>query len=155
MSKLQIFFSTLQGGLGVHRVKMHNISVPDNITVINVVREYPEGKSFYCCLCDVTIGSFPNLQNHYSNIHKDISINVSAKCTLCQKSYKSAQAVGVHCRTHKISSKAPFPMSPTSIMSQIPADDEVSISMSFPRCSCRLSVNQSCMVPVPDSNDNH
>ena len=149
------FISTSQG-LGVHRAKMHNISVSDNITVINVVREYPEGKSFYCCLCDVTIGSFPNFKRHYTNIYKNISINVSAKSTLCQKNFKSAQAAGVHCKkTHKIGSKTPFPLSPTPIMSQIPVDDEVNLSMSFPRHSRRLSANQSCTVPVPDFNGNH
>ena len=134
---------------------MHNISVPDNITVINMVRKYPEGKSFYCCLCDVTIGCFPNFKCHYTNIHKDISINVSAKCTLCQKNFKSAQEAGVHCkRTHKTGSKAPFPLSPTPIMLQIPVDDEVNFSMSLPRHSRRLSVNQLCTVLVPDFNDN-
>ena len=149
------FISTSQGGLGVHRAKMHNVIVPDSITIINVVREYPEGKSFYCCLCDVTIGSFPNFKRHYSNIHKEISINMSAKCTLCQKNFKSAQAAGVHCKgTHKIGSKAPFPLSPTPIMSQISVDDEVNLSIPLHRRSRRLSANQSCSVPVPHPNNN-
>ena len=89
------FITTTQGHLGIHRSKMHHAVVPDHIKSVNIVRLFPEGKSYYCCLCDSIIGSFPNFKRH-SNKHKGISLNISAKCTLCNRTFTDNRGAGVH-----------------------------------------------------------
>jgi hypothetical protein len=61
------FISLSQGGLGVHRSKCHKMIIPDKVKSLYVERIFPEGKSVYCCLCDVTIGSIPNFRRHMKN----------------------------------------------------------------------------------------
>ncbi len=39
-----------QGGLGVHSVKKHKAEIPDDVTSVSVIGEFPNGKSFFCCI---------------------------------------------------------------------------------------------------------
>ena len=114
------FITTTQGHLGIHRSKMHHAVVPDHIKSVNIVRLFPEGKSYYCCLCDNIIGSFPNFKRHYSNKHEGISLNISAKCTLCNRTFADNRGAGVHLqRTHHIGKNDPYPLTPTPVMSYV------------------------------------
>lgn len=58
------FTSVKEGGLGVHRAKMHNVELADQVLSVYVTRVYPECKKFKCCICDVVIGSYPNFKRH-------------------------------------------------------------------------------------------
>ena len=113
------FVSDSQGGLGVHRVKKHKADGSENIHSVSVVCEYPQGKSFYCCICDNIIKSWPNFKRHYKNIHPKIQLNISALCTLCNRAFSELKGVGVHMkREHDISSSSSIhPSSPSPIMS--------------------------------------
>lgn len=109
-----------QGNLGLHRSKMHKIKVPDHIKSVNIVRLFPEGKSHYCCLCNTIIGSFPNFKRHFSTAHKGISLNISAKCVICNREFEKSSGAGVHVkRSHKIGKDGKYPLSPSPVMSFI------------------------------------
>ena len=119
------FIASTQGHLGIHRSKMHHAAVSDHVKSVNIVRLFPEGKSFYCCLCNNIIGSFPNFKRHYGNKHKGISLNISAKCTICNRIFQENRGTGVHLqRSHQIGKNDPYPLSPTPVMSYV--DLEVS-----------------------------
>ena len=115
------FVSDSQGGLGVHCVKKHKVEVPDDVKSVSVVCEFPKGKSFYCCICNTIIKSWPNFKRHYINIHPGIELFVSAVCTLCNRQFKELKGAGVHLkRDHDIaSSTIVTPKSPSPIMSSI------------------------------------
>ena len=114
------FISFSQGGLGVHRSKLHNISIPDNVDCLYVERIFPEGKSIYCCLCDTTIGSIANFRRHIKSKHKSVKLIESAKCDLCKKSFSDGRGAGVHLkRAHSIGSNTPYPHSPTPVISRV------------------------------------
>ena len=109
-----------QGNLGLHRSKMHKPKVPGNIKSVNIVRLFPEGKSHYCCLCNTIIGSFPNFKRHFSTAHKGISLNISAKCVICEREFEKSSGAGVHVkRSHNIGKDAKYPLSPSPVMSFI------------------------------------
>ena len=129
------FISLSQGGLGVHRSKLHKIIIPDDVKSLYVERIFPEGKSVYCCLCDVTIGSIQNFRRHMKNKHESIKLFESAKCSICGQKFPKGRGAGVHLqRNHKIGSKNSYPHSPTPVMSFTNRD----IS-NTPRSSRRLS----------------
>ena len=129
------FISLSQGGLGVHRSKLHKIIIPDDVKSLYVERIFPEGKSVYCCLCDVTIGSIQNFKRHMKNKHESIKLFESAKCSICGQKFPKGCGAGVHLqRNHKIGSKNSYPHSPTPVMSFTNRD----IS-NTPRSSRRLS----------------
>ena len=113
------FVSDSQGGLGVHRVKKLRDNVCENIQSVSVVCEYPKGKTFYCCLCDNIIKSWPNFTRHFRNIHPKIPLTTSAWCSLCNRVFNDLKGVGVHMkREHDISSSSIIPpSSPSPIMS--------------------------------------
>ena len=112
------FISLSQGGLGVHRSKRHKIIIPDDVKSLYVERIFPEGKSVYCCLCDVTIGSIQNFRRHMKNKHESIKLFESAKCSICGLKFPKGRGAGIHLqRNHKIGSKNSYPHSPTPVMS--------------------------------------
>ena len=114
------FISSSQGHLGIHRSKMHKCSVPENIKSVNIVRLFPEGKPYYCCLCHNTIASFPNFKRHFSTSHKGITLNVSAKCIICDREFSKPTGAGVHIqRAHKIGKNNPYPLSPSPVRSYV------------------------------------
>jgi hypothetical protein len=114
------FISFSQGGLGVHRSKLHNISIPDNVDCLYVERIFPEGKSIYCCLCDTTIGFIANFRRHIKSKHKSVKLIESAKCDLCKKSFSAGRGAGVHLkRAHSIGSNTPYHHSPTPVISRV------------------------------------
>ena len=63
------FETHIQSRLSLHRVKKHPRCIDDNIKSINVVVEYPKGKSFYCCICGTIIGSLANFPRHCLTSH--------------------------------------------------------------------------------------
>lgn len=113
------FTSDSQGGLGVHRVKKHKSSISNGIASVSIVCEYPQGKSFYCCLCDTITKSWPNFKRHFKNIHPNLPLHASAVCTLCNRLFDELKGIGVHLkRSHDISSATTVePNSPSPIMS--------------------------------------
>ena len=117
------FTSVKEGGLGVHRAKMHNVELADQVLSVYVTRVYPECKKFKCCICDVVIGSYPNFKRHFDNRHPNIVLSADAICSICNMEFQNAKAVGVHCqKVHNISKKKPnkhIPSSPTPIQSFI------------------------------------
>ena len=142
------FISLSQGGLGVHRSKLHKIIIPDDVKSLYVERIFPERKSVYCCLCDVTIGSIQNFRRHIKNKHERIKLFESAKCSICGQKFPKGRGAGVHLqRNHKIGSKNSYPQSPTPVMSFTNRD----IS-NTPRSSRRLS-RRSNLLPSTFSHD--
>ncbi len=126
------FISESQGGLGVHCVKKHKVETPDDVKSVSVICEFPKGKSFYCCICNTIIKSWPNFKRHYKNIHPGVDLFVSAVCTWCNRQFKELKGAGVHMNLeHHISSSSVVPPnSPSPIMSTIdfvdsqpPSDD--------------------------------
>ena len=113
------YVSESQGGLGVHRVKKHRNSILDNIESVCVTCEYPKGKSFYCCLCDNIIKTWPNFMRHFKNVHTDIPLTANAWCSMCNRLFDDLKGAGVHMkREHGISSTSIIPpSSPSPIMS--------------------------------------
>ena len=97
------FTSSSKSGVGVHSVKAHPID-DSMVDSVSVVRLYPEGKKFHCCLCGNVISSFPNFKRYFDKIHKNVSLISSGHCSICKKDFQTAKGVGVHCRTqHNIS----------------------------------------------------
>ena len=115
------FVSDSQGGLGVHQVKKHKASDCDDIHSVSIICEYPKGKSFYCCICDTIIKSWPHFTRHFRAIHSNIPLFASAWCTLCNRQFKDLKRVGVHMnREHDISSLTIIPpSSDVPIMSSV------------------------------------
>ena len=112
------FISSTQSHLGIHRSKMHKNLVSDNIKSVNIVRLFPEGKSHYCCLCNNTIASFPNFKRHFSTSRKGVSLNISAKCLICNRDFPKSSGTGVHVKhAHNIGKDEPYPLSPLPVMS--------------------------------------
>ena len=71
-----------------------------------MVRSYPEGKKFLCCICGNTSGSFPNFNRHFENNHPNTLLVVSGFCSVCGKKYPNAKAASVHCKvSHGVSKK--------------------------------------------------
>ena len=139
------FISSSQGHLGIHRSKMHKCSVPENIKFVNIVRLFPEGKSHYCCLCNNSIGSFPNFKRHFSTSHRGITLNVFAKCVTCDREFPSSNGAGVHIkRTHNIGKDQLYPLSPSPVMSFIDytlsQNNSTLVSSLRPRRSSRISL---------------
>ena len=99
------FTTSSQSGVGIHCIKSHPID-DSLIELVSVVRQFPEGKKFSCCLCGNIIGSFPSFKRHFANVHKNVSLVSSGHCSICNKDFPTAQGVGVHCkREHNISKK--------------------------------------------------
>ena len=99
------FKTSSQGGLGVHRSKKH-LAEDSEIKSVSVVRAYPEGKKFHCCLCDNIISSFLNFKRRFVNIHLNTTLNATGFCSICKIAFKNAQAVSIHCKhKHGISKK--------------------------------------------------
>ena len=117
------FTSVKEGSLGVHRAKMHNVELADQVLSVYVTRVYPECKKFKCCICDVVIGSYSNFKRHFDNRDPNIELSADAICSICNMEFQNAKAVGVHCqRVHNISKEKPnkhIPSSPTPIQSFI------------------------------------
>ena len=123
---------------------MHNIDVPEHIKSVKIERLFPEGKSYYCCLCNNIIASFPNFKRHFKNKHKGISFNISAKCMLCNRSFSDNRGAGVHLiRTHHIGKNTPYPLSPTPAMSFVdledPANNTIEATSPFPNNKTTLT----------------
>ena len=68
------FSSSSQGGLCGHRTKIHSTN-SSSVKSVSVVRSYPEGKNFICCLCGNTIVNFPNLKRHFLTVHPDTTLH--------------------------------------------------------------------------------
>lgn len=114
------FMASNQGGLSVHRSKLHKTYMSEQYSSVSVVRLYPEGKQFYCCICNSIVGSFPNFHRHFKNLHPSININATAECVICGKSFETARGAGVHCRReHLVGTKVKYPHSPSPIISSI------------------------------------
>ena len=97
--------TSCQRGIGVHRIKIHAVDDP-NIKSVSVVRSYPERKRFLCCICGITIGSFPNFNRHFEKNHPNTSLLVTGFCSICKKDYPNAISASVHCkRSHGFSKK--------------------------------------------------
>ena len=82
-------------GLGVHRSKKHNCleSTYMDVQSVSVVREYPERRSFYCCLCNSSLLNFPHFTRHFKNLHSGIEVLSSAKCSVCGKEFLVAKVL--------------------------------------------------------------
>ena len=91
------FITTSQGHLGIHKAKIHRVDIPENIKSVTIVRLFPDGKSYHRCLCNSIIASFANFKRHFQDLHKGISLNISAKCTICDRSFSHCHGAGVHC----------------------------------------------------------
>ena len=77
-------------------------------------------KPYYCCLCHNTIASFPNFKRHFSTSHKGITLNVSAKCIICDREFSKPTGAGVHIqRAHKVGKNDPYPLSPSPVRSYV------------------------------------
>lgn len=125
------FISNSQGGLGVHRSKMHNIAIPDDVESVNVIRPFPEGKPFHCCLCDVTIGTIANFRRHFKSKHKSIKLIESAKCLLCGQKFPEGRGAGIHLkRKHQFGTNDHYTHSPTPVTSFVDDDRNVTIHLS-------------------------
>ena len=112
------FISSSRGNLGIRRSKMHKTLVSENINAVNIVRLFPEGKSHYCCLCKNIIASFPNFKHHFSTTHNGVSLNISAKCFICNCIFPKSSGAGVHVkRVHNIGKDDQYPLSPSPVMS--------------------------------------
>ena len=99
------FATTSQAGLSVHRTKKH---APNDTVAksVSVVRSYPEGKKFYCCLCQNIIVNFPNFKRHFQVAHPTTLLTATGHCSICNRDFPNAQSVSVHCRRqHGISKK--------------------------------------------------
>ena len=144
------FISSSQGHLGIHRSKMHKCSVPVNIKSVNIVRLFPEGKSYYCCLCHNVIASFPNFKRHFSTSHNRITLNVSAKCIICDREFAKPTGAGVHIqRAHKIGKNDPYPLSPLPVRSYVDSTPMVPSLRS--RSSRRISLVNSPLSGITTS----
>ncbi len=144
------FITTTQGYLGIHRSKMHNIEVPDHIKIVSIVRPFPEVKPYYCCLCNNIIGSFPNFKRHFQNIHKGISLNVSAICLICDRSFPKSSGAGVHVQwKHIIGKDDSYPASPSPAMSYVDLEDPANNTTIAPSGrSCRLRNKSPLTTPL-------
>ena len=135
------FISSSQGHLGIHRSKMHKCSVPETINSVNIVRLFPEGKPYYCCLCHNTIASFPNFKRHFSTTHNGITLKVSAKCVICDREFSTPTGAGVHIqRTHKIGKDDPYPHSPEPVRSYVDNPSSPLVSSVRSRSSRTISI---------------
>ena len=97
------FVAKSSQGLGVHRSKKHNVadSLSMNVVSVSVVREYPERRSFYCCLCDSIVVNFQHFTRYFKNLHPGIRVISSAHCSVCDKDFSSGQGAGVHVKRTK------------------------------------------------------
>lgn len=99
------FSSSSQAGLSVHRTKRHWVK-DLSVQSVSVVRSYPEGKKFYCCICENIIVNFPNFKRHFQSVHPTTLLVATGHCSVCKLDFPNAQAVSVHCRRqHGISKK--------------------------------------------------
>ena len=116
------YISKSTGGLAVHRSKIHNINIPNDIDTLYINRLFPEGKPVYCCICDVVIGSVANFRRHMKNIHKCVKLVESAQCLVCNKRYNTGRGAGVHLRTHNMDINSKYPHSHTPVMTSTTKD---------------------------------
>ena len=115
---------------------MHKCAVPENVKSVNIIRLFSEGKPHYCRLCDNIIASFPNFKCHFATSHKGITLNVSAKCVICDREFSKPSGAGVHIkRVHQIGKHQSYPHSPSSVMSYV--DTTVNISNTTPSARSR------------------
>ena len=146
------YIANSQGNLGIHRSKMHKCSVPENIKSVNIVRLFPEGKPHYCCLCHNTIASFPNFKRHFSTSHKGITLNVSAKCIICDREFSTPTGAGVHILcAHKIGKDDPYPLSPSPVRSYVDPSTSMAPSLRSRR-SRRISLVNSPLSGITTSS---
>ena len=128
------FSTDSQNGVVVHRIKIHPVN-DSSIKSVSVVRSYPEGKKFLCCICGNTIGSFPNFNRHFKNNHPNTSLVVTGLCSVCGKEYPNARAASVHCKvSHGVSKKKDSKIAPPDpdstpiksvILDRSPSEDQV------------------------------
>ena len=136
------FKTSSQGGLSVHHSKKHLVE-DLSIKSVSVVRAYPEGKKFRCCLCDNIISSFPNFKHHFVNIHPNTLLNATGFCSIRKVDFKNAQALSIHCKCkHGISKKKASKFLPPSlnsspIMSYVDNDPDVN-HIFDPQINCEL-----------------
>ena len=155
------FSSSSQTGLCCHRTKSHRTD-SSSVKSVSVVRYYPEGKNFICCLCGNTMLNYPNLKRHFQTIHPDTVLSTTIRCLVCNKDFSNAQAASVHCkRAHGVSKTDPInPPSPTPIMSCIDTNlgpsatsDVSGESFSFPGVGLRRSTRRARNNNHPSSVD--
>ena len=123
------FIGKSSQGLGVHRSKKHNCknsSFP-NVKSVSVIREYPENRSFYCCLCNSIVLNYNHLSRHFKNLHPAINLSSSAKCSICGKLFSSGQGAGVHINKSQCSKTKITKISDEPIMTYAKYHDEDSI----------------------------
>ena len=112
---------------------MHRTEVPDHIKSMNIVRHFPDGKSYQCCLSNSVIASFANFKRHFQDLHKGISLNISAKCILCDCLSSHCRDAGVHLQcTHKIGKDTVSSLSHTPVMSYVDLEYPMNNSTSVP-----------------------
>ena len=123
------FVAKSSQGLGVHRSKKHivNDSLSTNAVSVSVVREYPERRSFYCCLCDSIVLNFQHLTCHFKKPHPGIKILSSARCSVCGNEFSSGQGAGVHV-SRTICGRSKLPVADEPIMSIATYRDDESTS---------------------------
>ena len=86
------FSSSSQAGLSVHRTKRHWVK-DLSVQSVSVVRSYPEGKKFYCCICENIIVNFPNFKRHFQSVHPTTLLVATGHCSVCKLDFPNAQAV--------------------------------------------------------------
>ena len=152
------FSSLTQAGLCCHRTKSHKAN-SSSAKSVYVVRSYPEGRNFACCLCGNTMLNYPNFKRHFQSVHPDTALTATFHCSICNSDLPNAQAASIHCkRAHGVSKSDPyFPQSPTPIMSCFDinasttsdAPSEASTCLGHRRSSRRTRKNQSSSVAQP------
>ena len=152
------FSSLTQAGLCCHRTKSHKAN-SSSAKSVYVVRSYPEGRNFACCLCGNTMLNYPNFKRHFQSVHPDTALRATFHCSICNTDLPNAQAASVHCkRAHGVSKSDPnFPHSPTPIMSCIDINasttsdalSEASTCLGYRRSTRRTRRKQSSSVEQP------
>ena len=79
---------------------------------------------------------FPTSSANFATSHKGISLNVSAKCVICDRDFFKPSGAGVHIkRIHQIGKRQSYPHSPLPVMSYV--DTTVNIPNTTPSTRSR------------------
>ena len=74
-------------------------------------------------------------------MHKGISLNISAKCLICDREFEKSSGAGVHVkRSHNIGKDGKYPLSPSPVMSFIDMSSSPNNSCAWSRRSRTVSL---------------